>query len=273
MRQAEYSNKVVVETRNKYTQPQIFNYIGAGLGFGILIDIIFIPLLMLNTKYMKFINVIDLPLSIAVFVFYAIYKRLVLNGVIPAYFRNYSKFDYFLATVVSIISFSSFFRIVFFTFAKLFLSFANKYEVTISTYAVDMFFANILNPFIFVFAAFGFIAFVYYLFYSRKDWNIEEASRMEALNIQKKRNEMIGVNTVSNAEIRVKMILEKERRQEELRKKYAAMNLAKPVQTVENSVEKSVGITQEIKKYNKGEYTTFASKRRINKGVVRRGRE
>ena len=96
---------------------------------------------------------------------------------------------------------------------------------------------------------------------------------MEALNIQKKRNEMIGVNTVSNAEIRVKMILEKERRQEELRKKYAAMNLAKPVQTVVNSVEKSVGITQEIKKYNKGEYTTFASKRRINKGVVRRGRE
>ena len=28
MRQAEHSNKVVVETRNKYTQPQIFNYIG-----------------------------------------------------------------------------------------------------------------------------------------------------------------------------------------------------------------------------------------------------
>ena len=76
MRQAEHSNKVVVETKNKYTQPQIFNYIGAGLGFGILIDIIFIPLLMLNTKYMKFINVIDLPLSIAVFVFMQFIKGL-----------------------------------------------------------------------------------------------------------------------------------------------------------------------------------------------------
>ena len=118
-------------------------------------------------------------------------------------------------------------------------------KVTISTYAVDMFFANILNPFIFVFVAFGFIAFVYYLFYSRKDWNIEEASRMEALNIQKKRNEMIGANTVSNAEIRVKRILEKERRQEELRKKYT-MNLAKPA-NYGKFCGKIGGITQEGK--------------------------
>jgi hypothetical protein len=275
MRQENLNGKIIVETKNKYTQPNIFNYINAGLGFGIIINILIIPLLIYNTTFIKYINVIDLPVSISIFIFYALYKRLALNGLIPAYFRAYAKIDYILATAFSVISFSCFFRILFFSFVKLFEKIAETAHSTYEFTFEQIYFSNIINPFVFVITTLGFWMFIIYLFYFKKQWSIGQEVETEELDSLKQKKTDYDLEREERIRIRREEILEEARRQKELKKKYAAINAA--ASSVNNSSENNDVVVKthnlNDKPYLQEKETVSVPYQRRNRGVIRRGRD